>query len=110
MLRVQLDGLDHQVKFVGAVDLTRHAVIVVWRDDPGFSEVIQLVNPSSRIVFHDEHDTAAAFRPREQNEMIGAEVEHESGQGRKPGPASSAVEGLPGGLLRAGYHHSAAPS
>ena len=25
-----------------------------------------------------------------------------------PAPVGSAVEGLPGGLLRAGYHHSAA--
>jgi hypothetical protein len=43
--------------------------------------------------------------------MIGAEVKHVlDRKGRKPGPAVSAVEGLPGGLLRAGYHHSAALS
>ena len=34
----------------------------------------------------------------------------EKGKGWKPSPTRSAVEGLPGGLLRAGYHHSAAPS
>jgi hypothetical protein len=43
--------------------------------------------------------------------MIGAEVKHESCQGpESPAPSGSAVEGLPGGLLRAGYHHSAALS
>ena len=73
---VRPDGLDYEIEFVGAVDLTRHAVIFSWRDDPGFGEVIQAVNSLGRIVFHDEHNTAAAFRPREQNEMIGAEVEH----------------------------------
>jgi hypothetical protein len=73
---VRLDGLDHEIEFVGAVDLTRHAVIFSWRDDTGFGEVLQSVNASGRIVFHDEHNTAAVFRPREQNEMIGAEVDH----------------------------------
>jgi hypothetical protein len=49
------------------------------------------------------------FRPREQEQMIGAEVEHgmgqrgtESGSLRAPAPIVSAVEGLPGGLLRPG--------
>ena len=76
MFVIRLDGFDHEIKFVGAVDLSGNAVVLAWRDDLGFGEVIQPVNPSSRIVFHDEHNTAAAFRPREQNEVIGAEVEH----------------------------------
>ncbi|MGH9436568.1 MAG: hypothetical protein ACRD22_01405, partial [Terriglobia bacterium] len=48
--------------------------------------------------------------------MIGAEVEHrgEGTRGREPCPApapiGSAVEGLPAGLLRTGYRHSAAPA
>ena len=33
MFGVRLDGLDHQIEFVGAVDLSGHAVILVWRDD-----------------------------------------------------------------------------
>ena len=46
--------------------------------------------------------------------MIGAEVEHGGGTRQKerepesPRPLGSAVEGLPGGLLRPGYRHSAA--
>src|SRR5580693_7963186 len=45
--------------------------------------------------------------------MIGAEVEHKEGNQRAgvvaPAPVGSAVEGLPDGLLRAGYRHRAAP-
>ena len=44
--------------------------------------------------------------PREQEQMIGAEVEHEEGTRRAGAegsrPIVSAVEGLPGGLLRPG--------
>ena len=112
MFRVRLDGLDDQVEFVGAVDLSRYAVIAVWRDLLGFGEVVQAIDPVRGVISHEKHDTGAIFRPRDQGKMIGAEVKHglNGRKGRKPGPASSAVEGLPGGLLRSGYHHSAAPS
>ena len=60
---IRPDGLDYEIEFVGAVDFPGHAVVLVGRDDEGFGEVIQPVNPSRRIVFHDEHNTAAAFRP-----------------------------------------------
>ncbi len=76
MFDIRPDGFEHEIEFVGAVHLPGHAVILVGRDDVGFCEVVQPVNPSRRIVFHDEHNTAAAFRPLEQNEVIGAEVEH----------------------------------
>ena len=76
MFVVRLDRLDDEIEFVGAVDLPGDAVVFVWRNDSGFGEVIQPVNPSGGVVFHDEHNTAFAFRPREQDEMIGAEVEH----------------------------------
>ena len=111
MFRVGLDGLDDQVELVGAVDLTRYAVIAVWRDLLGFGEVVQAIDPVRGVISHKEHGARAVFRPRDQGKMIGAEVKHGlDGQGRKPGPAVSAVEGLPGGLLHTGYHHSAAPS
>jgi hypothetical protein len=77
MFDVRLDGLDHQVEFIGAVDLPEHAVILVWRDDLGFGEVVQAIDPVSRVISHDEHNTGAVFHPREQQQMIGAEVEHE---------------------------------
>ena len=111
MFRVRLDGLDDQVQFVRAVDLSRYAVIAVWRDLQGFSEVVQAIDPVRGDIFHKEHGAGAIFRPRDQGKMIGAEVKHEVAKGPEtPAPSGSAVEGLPGGLLRAGYHHSAALS
>ena len=110
MLRVGLDGLDDQVELVGAVDLAGYAVVAVGQDLLGFGEVVEPIHPARRVIFHDKHGARAVFRPRDQGEMIGAEVEHEVGRGRRAGPSRSAVEGLPGGLLRTGYHHSAAPS
>ncbi len=80
--RVPLDGLDDQVELVGAVDLARDAVIGVWSDVLGFGEVIQAVDPASGVICHEEHDTGTVFRPGEQNEMVGAEVEH--GMMREP--------------------------
>ena len=76
MLRVRLDGLDDQIEFVGAVDLAGYAVVAVRRDLLGFGEVIQAVDPAGGVVLHEEHDTAAVFHTREQEQMIGAEVEH----------------------------------
>ena len=42
---IRLDGFDHEIEFVGAVNLSGNAVVFVWRDDPGFGEVVQPVNP-----------------------------------------------------------------
>ena len=113
MFDIQLDGLNDEIKFIGAVDFPGDAVVLAWRDDLGFGEVVQPIDPSRRVVSHDEHNTGTAFRPREQEQMIGAEVEHggkepESGSRSAPAPMGSADEGLPGGLLRSGYRHSAA--
>jgi hypothetical protein len=111
MFRVQLDGLDEQVKLVGAIDFAGYAVIVMRRYPLGFGEVMEPINPMRGVISHDKHDARGVFRPGYQSEMIGAEVKHEvEGRGRRDGPTRSAVEGLPGGFLRAGYHHSAAPS
>jgi hypothetical protein len=41
---VHLDRLDDQVQFVRAVDLSRHAGVLSWRDLSGFSEVVQAVD------------------------------------------------------------------
>ena len=76
MLGVQPDRLDHQVEFVGAVDLARYAVVLAWREELGFGEVIQPINALRVVVLHQEHRTRSVFRPREQEQMIGAEVEH----------------------------------
>ena len=79
MFHVRLDGLDDQVEFVGTVDLSRDAVIAVWRDLLGFCEVVQAVDPVRGVIFHKNHDTGAVFRPRDQGKMIGAEVKHRFG-------------------------------
>ena len=92
MFRVRLDGLDDQVEFVGAVDLPRYAVIAVWRDLLGFGEVVQAIDPVRGVISHKEHGAGAIFRPRDQNEVIGAEVEHrrKKGGSDKLPPASAA--------------------
>ena len=85
MLRVGLDGLDDQIEFVGAVDLAGYAVVAMRRDLLGFGEVVEPIHPR-RVISHDKHDARAALRPRDQGEMIGAEVEHEVGKGPKSRP------------------------
>jgi hypothetical protein len=64
VLGVRLDGLDNEVKFIGAVDLSRHAIVLARREDEGFGEVVQSIDPMSRVISHDEHGTGAIFRPR----------------------------------------------
>jgi hypothetical protein len=54
VLEVRLDGLDHQVQFVGAVDLPADAVVLAWREHVGFSEVMQPVNAARRVVSQQE--------------------------------------------------------
>jgi hypothetical protein len=71
-----LMGLDDQIQFVGAVDLPKHAVILARRENVGFAEVMQPVNTARRVISQDQHGTGAVFGPREQKQMIGAEVEH----------------------------------
>ena len=78
MFGVHLDRLDDQVQFVRTVDVSRHAVVLAWRDLLGFGEVIQTVDPAGRVILHEEHDTGSVFCPREQKQMIGAEDEHRS--------------------------------
>src|SRR5690242_12431006 len=73
---------------------------------------MQPINAACRVIPHEQDGTSAVFLPGEQEQMIGAEVEHRGvslGAGAEaPAPIGSAVEGLPGGLLRPGYRHSAA--
>ena len=76
MFGVRLDGLDDQVEFVGAVDFAGYAVIAAWRDLLGFGEVMQAIDPVRGVISHKEHGAGAVFRPRDQSEMIGAEVKH----------------------------------
>ena len=84
MFRVHLDGLHNQIQFFRAVHLARHAVVLVWRDLEGSGEVVQAVDPARGVISHEEHDTEAVFGPGEQEQMIGAEVEHRWEQEREP--------------------------
>jgi len=73
---VRPDRFDHEVEFIGAVDLARDAVRLIRRDKLGFGEVIQTINALGVAVLHQEHRARTIFRPREQEQVIGAEVEH----------------------------------
>jgi len=73
---VRPDRFDHQVEFIGAVDLARYAIRPIGRDELGFGEVVQTINALSVAVLHQEHRARTVFRPREQEQVIGAEVEH----------------------------------
>lgn len=105
MFRVYLDGVHNQVQFARAVHLAGHAVVLVWRDLDGSGEVVQAVDPARGVTSHEEHDKRAVLRPREQEQMIGAEMNiggSRSGNQNGSRPIVSAVEGLPGELLRPG--------
>ena len=114
MFGIRLDRFDHQIDFIGAVDLARYAVVGAWLHGVGFGEVMQPINAASGMVEHHEDRARTVFRPRKQREVIGAEVEHE-GDGERgsagSAPASSAapLRGSPAGLLRSGLSHRAAP-
>lgn len=77
MFGVQLDGIDHQVEFVGTIDLSRDAIVMARSRPLRFGEVMEPINAACRVVFHEQDDTGWIFRPREQKQMIGAEVEHD---------------------------------
>jgi hypothetical protein len=55
----------------------------VGPDELGFGEVIEPVNPLRIAVAHEEHGIRRIFRPRDQEEMIGAEVEQEGSEGNR---------------------------
>lgn len=76
MFSVWPDRFDHEVEFVGAVDFARYAVGHVGPDELGFSKVVEPVNTLRVEVPQQEHRTRRVLRPREQEQMVGAEVEH----------------------------------
>ena len=73
---VRPDRFDHEVQFVGTIDLARYAISHIGLDELGFGEVIEPVNALRVAILQQEHCARRVFRPREQEEMIGAEVEH----------------------------------
>jgi hypothetical protein len=113
MLGVRLDGLDHQVEFVGAVDLPGDAIVLARCGCVGFGEVMQPINATCRVVSHEQNGTGAVFHPREQEQVIGAEVKH-AGETRErepqlPRPLAAPLRGYPADSSGPEYRHSAAP-
>lgn len=77
VLGVELDRFHDQIQLViGAVDLARDTIIPAGGDGAGFGEVIQAIEPAGVAVLHQEHPAGAGFDPFDQEEMIGAEVDH----------------------------------
>ena len=59
-----------------AVDLACHTVRPIEREAKAFGEVEQAIHTPGVVVQHEQHRARRVFRPREQEQMIGAEVEH----------------------------------
>ena len=76
MFGVGPDRFDHQVQFIGAIDLARHAIGLARHEVVGFREVMQAINTLRVAVDEQQHRTRPVLLPREQEQMIGAEVEH----------------------------------
>ena len=69
---VRPDRFDHQVEFIGAVDLARSAVRPIRRDELGFVEVVQTINALGVAVLHQEHRARPILRPRELDQLAQA--------------------------------------
>jgi hypothetical protein len=99
VIGVRLDGLDYQIEFVGAVDLPRNAIVLARCGRVGFGKVMQPINAVCRVVSHEQNGTGAVFHPREQEQVIGAEVKH-AGRTRErepklPRPLAAPLRGYP---------------
>jgi hypothetical protein len=66
---------DHQVQFIGAVDFARHTVGLARHELVGFAEVMQPIDTLRGAVDEPKHRTRSVLLPREQEQVIGAEVE-----------------------------------
>ena len=112
MLDVQLDRFDHQIESIRTIDLACNAISSFGSEARAFGEVEQAIYALSVAVQHEEHCAVAVFHAREQEQMIGAEVEHgrkenESGSASSR-PLSAPLRGYPPDSSGSGYHHSAA--
>jgi hypothetical protein len=97
VLGIPLDRFDDQVELVGAVHLARNTVEDMGFEGERFGEVVEPIDPAGGMVLHEEDGTTAVFRSREQEQMIGAEVEHgweQTSGSRNSRPVGSAVEGF----------------
>ncbi len=65
MLSVEADQVDHEVEFVGALDVARYAVGHSGPDELGVSEVERPVNALRVAVLQQERRVRGILRPRE---------------------------------------------
>ena len=65
MFGVRPDRIDHEVEFVGAVDLARYAISHIGPDELSFGEVIEPVNALRVAILQQEHRARTVFRPGE---------------------------------------------
>ena len=75
MFGVGPDRLDDQVKFIGAVDFAPHAIGLARHEAVGFGEVMQAIDTLGVAIQQQQHRARPVLLPREQEQMIGAEVE-----------------------------------
>jgi hypothetical protein len=73
---VCLDRFDHQIELVGTVRLAGYASEIVGGDRLGVGKVAEPIYAFGVKVFHGKHHAGFALRPREQCQIIRAEVEH----------------------------------
>ena len=83
VLGVETDRFDDEVEFVGTVDFARYTVSHTGLNELSFGEVMEPVNTLRIAVLQQEHCTRTIFRPREEEEMVGAEVEHAGEEGNQ---------------------------
>ena len=86
MLGVGPDRFNHQVKFIGAIDFARHTIGLARHEVVGLGEVMQPIDTLGVAVKHQQHRARSVLLPREQEEMIGAEVKHGGEMGRGLAP------------------------
>ena len=84
MLGIWLEGFDHEIELIGAVDFARDAVGLAGLQMEGFSEVVEPIDALRVAVKNIEDRARAVLRPLEQEEMVGGEVEHGKNQKREP--------------------------
>ena len=72
MFRVRPDRFDHQVEFIGAVDIARITMRPSRRDELGRVEVVQAINALSVAVLHQEHRARRDVRPQELDQLAQA--------------------------------------
>ena len=69
---VRPDRFDHQVEFIGAVNLARSVVRPIRRNELGFVEFVQAINALGVAVPHQERRAHAILRPRELDQLAQA--------------------------------------